>query len=393
MLRDAARARDARTIRPTPTAVPCSPPPFASRGRPVRDPERPESPPRAVARAETPAGTRHRRHRPRPAQELRRQHRHRGPRPAHPGRAVHGRGRALGLRQEHPAAPDPRPGARRPPAGSPSKAAGAPARTEPPKRIMFQEPRLLPWARVVDNVAVGLGEGGSRAERRDAGAGGAGRGRPRRQGRATGPRPCRAASASAWRWPAPSSAGPGLLALDEPLGALDALTRIDMQALIERIWRAQGFTAILVTHDVAEAVAMADRILVVEAGRIALDLAVDVPRPRRRGDRRPRARSKAASSTTCCRARAGCLSRAATFRRPLDRQARFHDRTDRRPLVPADPRRRPLPRRSGGRPRRLARLSAPDRAGRRRARLLRRAAADRPLLRGFLGRRLGAGAR
>lgn len=77
---------------------------------------------------------------------------------------------------------------------------------------------------------------------------------------------------------------PGLLALDEPLGALDALTRIDMQAMIERIWLAQGFTAILVTHDVAEAVAMADRILVVEAGRIALDVTVDVPRPRRRGD-------------------------------------------------------------------------------------------------------------
>lgn len=54
--------------------------------------------------------------------------------------------------------------------------------------------------------------------------------------------------------------------------------------MIERIWLAQGFTAILVTHDVAEAVAMADRILVVEAGRIALDVTVDVPRPRRRGD-------------------------------------------------------------------------------------------------------------
>ncbi len=77
---------------------------------------------------------------------------------------------------------------------------------------------------------------------------------------------------------------PALLALDEPLGALDALTRIEMQAMIERIWADQGFTAILVTHDVGEAVAMADRILVVEEGAIALDVAVDVPRPRRRGD-------------------------------------------------------------------------------------------------------------
>ena len=77
-------------------------------------------------------------------------------------------------------------------------------------------------------------------------------------------------------------------ALDEPLGALDALTRIDMQGFIERIWLGQGFTAVLVTHDVSEAVALADRILVIEDGRIALDLPVDVPRPRHRGDARPR---------------------------------------------------------------------------------------------------------
>ncbi|KAA0123402.1 sulfonate transport system ATP-binding protein [Methylobacterium sp. UNC378MF] len=161
--------------------------------------------------------------------------------------------------------------------------AGSARRSEPPKRIMFQEPRLLPWARVVDNVAVGLSGHGSRAERRER---------------------ARAALAEvgladkAGQWPATLSGGqrqrvalaralvsrPGLLALDEPLGALDALTRIDMQDLIERIWRAQGFTALLVTHDVAEAVALADRILVVEDGRIALDLRVEVPRPRRRGD-------------------------------------------------------------------------------------------------------------
>ncbi|SFG74046.1 ATP-binding cassette domain-containing protein [Methylobacterium gossipiicola] len=153
----------------------------------------------------------------------------------------------------------------------------------PPKRIMFQEPRLLPWAHVADNVAVGLGETGTKAERR-----------------------ARALTAlgevgladKAGQWPATLSGGqrqrvalaralvsrPGLLALDEPLGALDALTRIGMQAMIEEIWQAQGFTALLVTHDVAEAVALADRILVVEDGRIALDVKVEVPRPRRRGD-------------------------------------------------------------------------------------------------------------
>ncbi|WP_267356711.1 MULTISPECIES: ATP-binding cassette domain-containing protein [unclassified Methylobacterium] len=160
---------------------------------------------------------------------------------------------------------------------------GSPRRSEPPKRIMFQEPRLLPWARVVDNVAVGLSGHGTRAERRE---------------RAQAALVEVGLAEKAGQWPATLSGGqrqrvalaralasrPGLLALDEPLGALDALTRIGMQDLIERIWLAQGFTALLVTHDVAEAVALADRILVVDDGRIALDLRVDVPRPRRRGD-------------------------------------------------------------------------------------------------------------
>jgi sulfonate transport system ATP-binding protein len=74
-----------------------------------------------------------------------------------------------------------------------------------------------------------------------------------------------------------------LLAFDEPLGALDALTRISMQQLLGRVWHDQGFTAILVTHDVSEAVALADRVLVIEEGRIAHDIHVDLPRPRRRG--------------------------------------------------------------------------------------------------------------
>lgn len=97
-----------------------------------------------------------------------------------------------------------------------------------------------------------------------------------------GPRCCPAARSSAWRWPA-LVGPPQVLALDEPLGALDALTRIEMQQLLERIWIAQKFTAVLVTHDVAEAVALADRVVVVSGGKIALDLDVPVERPRRRG--------------------------------------------------------------------------------------------------------------
>ena len=152
-----------------------------------------------------------------------------------------------------------------------------------PRRIMFQEPRLLPWTRVIDNVAVGLG----RDVPKDL-----------REARAREALERVGLAGKARDWPATLSGGqrqrvalaralvsrPRFLALDEPLGALDALTRIDMQALIEGVWRAEGFTALLVTHDVAEAVALADRILVVDEGRIALDLPVDAPRPRRRGD-------------------------------------------------------------------------------------------------------------
>ena len=152
-------------------------------------------------------------------------------------------------------------------------------------RLMFQEPRLLPWHRVAANVAVGLGHAPTRGERRALAeeallqVGLAGR---------------------AQHWPMVLSGGqkqrvalaralvsyPGLLLLDEPLGALDALTRIEMQDLIASVWQDKGFTAIVVTHDVGEAVALADRILLLEEGRIALDVEVDLPRPRRRGDAR-----------------------------------------------------------------------------------------------------------
>ena len=149
-------------------------------------------------------------------------------------------------------------------------------------RVMFQEPRLLPWARMLDNVEVGLGR-----ERRS----------PEAQGRAAIALTEVELSDKRDQWPAVLSggqkqrvalaralvSGPRVLAFDEPLGALDALTRISMQRLLERVWRDQGFTAILVTHDVAEAVALADRVLVIEDGLIAHDVNVDIPRPRRRG--------------------------------------------------------------------------------------------------------------
>jgi sulfonate transport system ATP-binding protein len=150
-------------------------------------------------------------------------------------------------------------------------------------RLMFQEPRLLPWQRVAANVEIGLSHAPSGADRR-------------RQAVEALAQVGLAGREAAW--PAILSGGqkqrvalaralvshPRILAFDEPLGALDALTRIEMQALIEQVWEDKGFTAIVVTHDVTEAVALADRILLLDAGRVAMDVTVDLPRPRRRGD-------------------------------------------------------------------------------------------------------------
>ncbi|YCH31949.1 aliphatic sulfonates ABC transporter ATP-binding protein [Erwinia sp. D4-22] len=144
-------------------------------------------------------------------------------------------------------------------------------------RLMFQDARLLPWKRVIDNVGLGL----------------------RDDWRPAALQALEAVNLAdrAREWPAALSGGqrqrvalaralihrPGLLLLDEPLGALDALTRIEMQELIENLWRQQNFTVLLVTHDVSEAVALADRVLLIEEGKIGLDLVIDLPRPRRRG--------------------------------------------------------------------------------------------------------------
>lgn len=144
-------------------------------------------------------------------------------------------------------------------------------------RLMFQDARLLPWKTVIDNVGLGL-KGNWRDSALEALA-------------SVG------LEDRAQEWPAALSGGqkqrvalaralihrPGLLLLDEPLGALDALTRLEMQDLIVSLWQEQGFTVLLVTHDVSEAVAMADRVLLIEDGKIGLDLSVEIPRPRRKG--------------------------------------------------------------------------------------------------------------
>jgi len=149
----------------------------------------------------------------------------------------------------------------------------------PPKRaVVFQEPRLMPWKRVWENVALGLADHDARdraeqalrevelAHRMDS-------------------------------WPLTLSGGeaqraglaralvrdPDLLLLDEPFAALDALTRLRMQALVTSLWKRHGMAALLVTHDVDEALLLADHAVVLQRGRIGLHLPIDLPRPRRHG--------------------------------------------------------------------------------------------------------------
>jgi sulfonate transport system ATP-binding protein len=150
----------------------------------------------------------------------------------------------------------------------------------PDVRVMFQDSRLLPWRRILPNVMLGLEPALIPQARKVLAQVGL--------------------AERANDWPATLSGGqrqrvalaralvhdPNLLLLDEPLGSLDALTRIEMQQLIEDVWQSRGFTAMLVTHDVAEAVSLADRVILIEGGRVALDEVVNIPRPHTRGSAR-----------------------------------------------------------------------------------------------------------
>jgi sulfonate transport system ATP-binding protein len=147
--------------------------------------------------------------------------------------------------------------------------------------VVFQDARLLPWARVLDNVILGLEGANARDRGRAALAevGLAGRERA---------------------WPVELSGGeqqrvalarslarePDLLLADEPFGALDALTRIRMHDLLRELCARHRPAVLLVTHDVDEAIVLADRVLVLESGRIAVDRAIDLPAPRSHRDPR-----------------------------------------------------------------------------------------------------------
>jgi sulfonate transport system ATP-binding protein len=145
------------------------------------------------------------------------------------------------------------------------------------RAVVFQDPCLLPWRRVWQNVVLGL-PGATRVRSETALS------EVRLQDRADD-------------WPATLSGGeaqrvalaralvrkPELLLLDEPFASVDALTRIRMHELVLALWRVHRPAVLLVTHDIDEALQLADRVAVLRDGRIPVELRVPYERPRRRG--------------------------------------------------------------------------------------------------------------
>ncbi|MFI6291093.1 ABC transporter ATP-binding protein [Nonomuraea sp. NPDC050790] len=143
-------------------------------------------------------------------------------------------------------------------------------RLEVPEQVsvVFQDARLLPWQRVLDNVVLGLdgAEARGRASLSEVGLGGRERAWP---SELSGGEQQRAALARCL------VREPRLLLADEPFGALDALTRLKMHTLLRRLHAQHRPAVLLVTHDVDEAIALADRILVLSSGRIAAEQRLD----------------------------------------------------------------------------------------------------------------------
>jgi len=153
---------------------------------------------------------------------------------------------------------------------------GQAVETPKARAVVFQDPRLLPWKAVWKNVTLGLSGDAPRA-RAEAALREVGLGH------------------RLDAWPSTLSGGeaqrtalaralvrePQLLLLDEPFAALDALTRLKMHELVLALWSAHRPSVLLVTHDVDEAIALSDRVLVLDGGRISAEERIDAPRPRR----------------------------------------------------------------------------------------------------------------
>lgn len=145
-------------------------------------------------------------------------------------------------------------------------------------RFVFQEPRLLPWKKVYQNVQIGaLNHDESIAIQALESVG-------LYEKKNVFPHVLSGGQRQRVSLARALAGQPKVLLLDEPLGALDALTRLDMQELIEKLWKELGFTAIIVTHDVSEAVKLADRVIVIEENEIKLDIKIELPRPRVTGN-------------------------------------------------------------------------------------------------------------
>ena len=156
---------------------------------------------------------------------------------------------------------------------------------DPSRVVVFQDPTLYPWRTVRDNVALGLE---ARSQLR------------RQRARVDAALSLVGLSEFATAYPHQLSGGmaqraalaralvndPRLLILDEPLGKLDSLTRVAMQGELVSLWRRHGFTALLVTHDIEEAILLANRVVVLSErpARIVAEVRVDRPYPRHRGD-------------------------------------------------------------------------------------------------------------
>jgi sulfonate transport system ATP-binding protein len=139
--------------------------------------------------------------------------------------------------------------------------------------VVFQDSRLLPWARVLDNVVLGLKGQDDRGRESLAEVGLAGREKAWPNELSGGEQQRVALARSLVR-------KPELLLADEPFGALDALTRIKMHALLRKLCAAHQPAVLLVTHDVDESIVLADRVIVLDEGRIVAEESIELSAPR-----------------------------------------------------------------------------------------------------------------
>ncbi|ONI67636.1 sulfonate ABC transporter ATP-binding protein [Kribbella sp. ALI-6-A] len=143
--------------------------------------------------------------------------------------------------------------------------------------VVFQDSRLLPWARVLDNVVLGLRDADERGRKSLEEVGLAGRENAWPNELSGGEQQRVALARSLVREPA-------LLLADEPFGALDALTRIKMHVLLRKLCAAHQPAVLLVTHDVDEAIVLADRVIVLDEGRLVAEERIELAPPRNAAD-------------------------------------------------------------------------------------------------------------